>query len=223
MTCTKTTHAVCKKTHDEEVLNKVHDFLGVLIRENLIKEAPYLDEEPLLKVSDLADDLWDVIHKGDLCNMKLGTDSHRHGNEHKPMTLDEAIAHAEESVNDTPCGQEHRQLADWLKELRKIKNTNAAKMLEALKNIKEEAETTCEYMDYPIAGLPGERGTCPVVSSDWIIEECSAALSAPARNCDRFSNNEQAWDAYCEYMSDSNVMFLDYEEWLFSEAKGDNK
>ena len=46
-----------------EVLNKVHDFLGILIRENLIKEAPYLDEEPMLKVSDLADDLWEVIHK----------------------------------------------------------------------------------------------------------------------------------------------------------------
>ena len=51
-----------------EVLNKVHDFLGILIRENLIKEAPYLDEEPMLKVSDLADDLWEVIHKGLPCN-----------------------------------------------------------------------------------------------------------------------------------------------------------
>lgn len=51
-----------------EVLNKVHDFLGILIRENLIKEAPYLDEEPMLKVSDLADDLWEVIHKKLPCN-----------------------------------------------------------------------------------------------------------------------------------------------------------
>lgn len=51
-----------------EVLNKVHDFLGILIRENLIKEAPFLDEEPMLMVSDLADDLWEVIQKGSLCN-----------------------------------------------------------------------------------------------------------------------------------------------------------
>ena len=51
-----------------EVLNKVHDFLGILIRENLIKESPYLDEEPMLKVSDLADDLWEVIHKKLPCN-----------------------------------------------------------------------------------------------------------------------------------------------------------
>ena len=53
--------------HDEvayEVLHKVHDFLGILIRENLIKEAPFLDEEPMLMVSDLADDLYEVIQKG---------------------------------------------------------------------------------------------------------------------------------------------------------------
>lgn len=67
MTCTKTTHDVCTKKHDDvsyEVLNKVHDFLGILIRENLIKEAPFLDEEPMLMVSDLADDLYEVIQKG---------------------------------------------------------------------------------------------------------------------------------------------------------------
>jgi carbonic anhydrase/acetyltransferase-like protein (isoleucine patch superfamily) len=40
---------------------------------------------------------------------------------YKPMTLDEAIAHAEEAANDTPCGREHKQLADWLRELRDLK------------------------------------------------------------------------------------------------------
>ena len=59
---------VYSKSEVIEVLNKVHDFLGILIRENLIKEAPYLDEEPMLKVSDLADDLWEVIHKKLPCN-----------------------------------------------------------------------------------------------------------------------------------------------------------
>jgi len=34
------------------------------------------------------------------------------------LTLEEAIAHAEECINDTPCGQIHKQLADWLKELK---------------------------------------------------------------------------------------------------------
>lgn len=46
---------------DMAVLKRVHDFLGVLIREDLIKYSPVLDEEPALMVSDLADDLHDVI------------------------------------------------------------------------------------------------------------------------------------------------------------------
>ena len=52
----------------------------------------------------------------------------------KPMTLDGAIAHAEAVVDDTPCGQEHRQLAEWLIELREIKNSNVAAMREAVLN-----------------------------------------------------------------------------------------
>ena len=47
------------------------------------------------------------------------------------MTLDEAIEHAEEVADSKcdSCGAEHRQLADWLKELkdlreRLIKQTN---------------------------------------------------------------------------------------------------
>ena len=38
------------------------------------------------------------------------------------MTLAEAIAHAESHIDDSPCGQNHKQLADWLKELKEIKN-----------------------------------------------------------------------------------------------------
>ena len=37
------------------------------------------------------------------------------------MTLDEAIAHAEERADGTPCGENHRQLAEWLKELKKLR------------------------------------------------------------------------------------------------------
>lgn len=38
------------------------------------------------------------------------------------MTLDEAIAHAEDIARscDSPCGREHKELAEWLKELRDI-------------------------------------------------------------------------------------------------------
>lgn len=39
------------------------------------------------------------------------------------MTLDEAIAHAEEVANAScdECSKEHKQLAEWLKELKRYK------------------------------------------------------------------------------------------------------
>ena len=41
----------------------------------------------------------------------------------KPLTLEEAIAHCNEVAdkNQTPCGNEHRQLAKWLTELQKFR------------------------------------------------------------------------------------------------------
>ena len=35
------------------------------------------------------------------------------------LTLDEAIKHCEEKTDCTQCGEEHRQLAEWLRELQK--------------------------------------------------------------------------------------------------------
>lgn len=40
-----------------EVLNRVHDYLGELIRDNLVADAS--------RASDLADEVWDVLHRGD--------------------------------------------------------------------------------------------------------------------------------------------------------------
>ena len=39
------------------------------------------------------------------------------------MTLEEAIKHAEEVANTAcnKCAEEHRQLAEWLRELKQIK------------------------------------------------------------------------------------------------------
>jgi hypothetical protein len=33
------------------------------------------------------------------------------------MTIEEAIQHAVERANETNCGREHKQLAEWLTEL----------------------------------------------------------------------------------------------------------
>ena len=38
------------------------------------------------------------------------------------LTLSEAIKHCEEKIDCTQCGEEHRQLAEWLKELQHYKN-----------------------------------------------------------------------------------------------------
>lgn len=40
------------------------------------------------------------------------------------MTLDEAIEHCQEKIDNTPCGLEHRQLRDWLLELKSYKKIN---------------------------------------------------------------------------------------------------
>jgi len=37
------------------------------------------------------------------------------------MTLDEAIKHCADKIDNTECGLEHRQLRDWLIELKKFK------------------------------------------------------------------------------------------------------
>ena len=37
------------------------------------------------------------------------------------MTLQEAINHAKEKIDNTKCGQEHKQLYEWLLELQELR------------------------------------------------------------------------------------------------------
>jgi hypothetical protein len=39
------------------------------------------------------------------------------------MTLDEAIEHCKEKINNTKCGLEHRQLMYWLIELKERRSS----------------------------------------------------------------------------------------------------
>lgn len=55
-----------------KVLERVNKFLGVLIRENLVKDAPFLKEGELENESDLADDVWEVL-QGVPRNCDVGT------------------------------------------------------------------------------------------------------------------------------------------------------
>lgn len=93
-----------------------------------------------------------------------------------PLSLDEAISHAESCVDATPCGQNHKQLAEWLKELRKLKSGNAAAMREALKFIKP-------YFD-KIDPYNPNTYTFSQIEVEHISKTIKAALASPPRNCD---------------------------------------
>lgn len=41
------------------------------------------------------------------------------------MTLDEAIQHCHDKENCSKCGQEHKQLREWLEELKELKQRNS--------------------------------------------------------------------------------------------------
>lgn len=41
------------------------------------------------------------------------------------MTLEEAIKHCEEKINCTECGMQHKQLAEWLKELKSLREQDS--------------------------------------------------------------------------------------------------
>lgn len=63
------------------------------------------------------------------------------------MTLDEAIAHCEE-VSKSACGEcaeEHRQLAEWLKELRERRQN-------------ERHETVRQMQENDVCGQPKQQG-----------------------------------------------------------------
>lgn len=101
---------------------------------------------------------------------------------------------------------------------------NAAKMREALEYLRDASREFCHLiLNSKHNEIYDKYKYKEVAKIRDAIVTANATLSTPPRNCDRFINNEEARDAYCDYMSDSNVMFLDYEEWLFAEAKGETK
>lgn len=53
--------------------------------------------------------------------------------EREALSLDEAIAHCEEraKLDCSPCAEQHKQLAEWLKELKKYKFADFAPVVHA--------------------------------------------------------------------------------------------
>lgn len=102
----------------------------------------------------------------------------------RPLSLDEAIAHADEVAGDcsTSCKREHKQLADWLRELksrRSVEYGDAAKLREAVEICLHTFQTT----DWTTLGTSGR-----VVD---LIQRCKSALAEPPRQCEVGTAEEQ--------------------------------
>ena len=89
----------------------------------------------------------------------------------KSLSLDEAIAHADEVAGDcgTACKREHKQLANWLRELksrRSAERGDVAKLREALDESRRIASDLggCRLNDY--------------WKLNEIVRVCEAALAA---------------------------------------------
>jgi hypothetical protein len=83
---------------------------------------------------------------------------------------------------------------------------NAAKMREALEKVVEIAKR--------------EWNAFRETSAMYEMHEiCTAALSAPPRNCDRFFNANDALEAFKKEKGETIIEFI---RWIFAEAKGEN-
>lgn len=136
----------------------------------------------------------------------------------KPLSLDEAIAHAEEAAGDcdTACRREHKQLANWLRELKSRRGSehgDTAKLREALEEIRGLARTI-----YSCCG----KGSANEDLAEKIVDIAIAALAKPPRQCDRpecATHGEaiRTFEAECEDCDDPM-------EWLLAPAEeGDAK
>ena len=89
------------------------------------------------------------------------------------MTLDEAIVHADEKGRgESPCAEEHRQLAAWLEELRDLRERQAGMPLPPLPSARSVLfwRRVHNLVAHPLMeALPGPWG-------DW-LHDTTAALA----------------------------------------------
>ena len=136
------------------------------------------------------------------------------------MSLDEAIKHAEITANEcevkarilvTPaftkkslerCGKEHRQLAEWLKELKELRNERIElkKQNLILRFIVALYEEDDEPDWIPVEELPEEYGRYLVCFKQGIGIPCRVDICNYGEDCGTF-DEEPHW-------------FLDYEKYV---------
>lgn len=132
----------------------------------------------------------------------------------KVLTLDEAIEHAEECADNTPCGKNHKQLAEWLKELDRLRTTPIGNIY-ALRQALNKAYTMLKVCDWP-------EGTDMKGVAD-LMKEIETAIDAPARNCELYDSYGDAIRAFDD--AENADEYEDVAEWLYApatERKGEN-
>ena len=116
------------------------------------------------------------------------------------MTLDEAIKHAEEVAEEKrceKCGEEHRQLAEWLKELKQLRKQEPCDdtvSREAVKELFQEGSVMGMYHFLGIDELPSV--TPARKKGKWIVlkDEYGDICEAICSCCE--DNGNHRWK-YC--------------------------
>lgn len=133
------------------------------------------------------------------------------------MTLDECIVRCDNNSGDNTRGRDVAQIGGWLRELRERRNApgNAAALRAALEWVADFSSDDYVDDEYSIDGQNLQKAA----------ERARAALSAPARNCDRFATAKDALDAFIrekeiKSADVDNMNLRDFFDWLFAEAEG---
>ena len=123
----------------------------------------------------------------------------------KPLSLDGAISHADEVAGDcsTACKREHKQLADWLRELKSRRSAERGDCAALREVVELVANMNVD------GAWNGSASICELVG------KAKAALAKPARNCDRFRGP-------LAYYESLDVYIKEEERPVAEDGKGDS-
>lgn len=108
---------------------------------------------------------------------------------------------------------------------RSVTNCNQLKMREAI----AETEKRIDKVISILTEIPDSCGYGGLLEDaadelcDLKEEFVKPALSKPPRNCDLYSNKEEAKQAWSRQMYKDRTTDLKYGDWLFTEVKGETK
>lgn len=96
-------------------------------------------------------------------------------------------------------------------------------LLERDKAIKARAPGNAAAMRDALEKISNMADLYPRIPRSAFANTARAAISAPARNCDRFATEDEAREAYWAYrepLEFNNKPFVAITEWLFAAAEG---